>query len=194
MLLAHLAAMPGVAAKLKLAVGTGLTFILMLHSGTTLAGDAAATHKVVGQAIQLQNIKNVPTLGNTEVVPTQTLPWVPQGGYSNTFDFGQCTYWAATNFNVTWAGDAGDWLANAQDAGVKTSSVPSVGAVVVYGGDGVEYSGVGHVGIVINVKPGQYTVSEMNYAGENTVDERTVAWPDPHVLGFIPVQALSSNK
>src|SRR5438445_8269395 len=87
--------------------------------------------------------------------------WVPAGGFPDRFPFGQCTWWAAYNRRVTWGGNAGDWLVNAQAQGVSTSEYPSVGAIVVYrpGGD---YSTYGHVAIVIKVTPSSYTVSEMN--------------------------------
>src|SRR5689334_11754050 len=62
----------------------------------------------------------------------ELFPWVPVGGYPNTFPFGQCTWWAAHNHRVTWWGNAGDWLDNARAQGVTTTSAPSVGAIVVY--------------------------------------------------------------
>src|SRR5207245_2450617 len=88
-------------------------------------------------------------------------PWVPAGGFPDGFPFGQCTWWAAYNRRVSWRGNAGDWLVNAQAQGVATSDYPSVGAIAVYrpGGD---YSSYGHVAIVVAVTPHSYTVSVMN--------------------------------
>ncbi len=113
-------------------------------------------------------------------------PWVPAGGFPNAFPFGQCTWWAAYNRAVTWNGNAGDWLANAQAQGVATAPVPSIGAIAVFqpGGD---YSPYGHVAIVIAVAPAGYTVSEMNAAGWAQVSTRSLAWPDPQAEGFIPL-------
>jgi surface antigen len=119
-------------------------------------------------------------------------PWVPAGGYPNSFPFGQCTWWAAFNHRVTWNGDAGDWLANAAAQSVPTSDSPSVGAVVVYR-RGPAYSVFGHVANVVATSPGHYTVSEMNYLGWGQVDTRTVSWPDPNVSGFIPVEVNESR-
>ena len=71
--------------------------------------------------------------------------WVPPGGFPDRFPFGQCTWWAAYNRRVTWSGNAGDWLANAQAQGVETNATPSVGAIAVYhpGGDYSPYGARG---------------------------------------------------
>jgi surface antigen len=110
---------------------------------------------------------------------------VPAGGYPDAFPYGQCTWWAAYNHPVTWGGDARDWFANASDAGMATSAVPSVGAIVAYRPGGL-YSELGHVAIVIAVSERSYRVSEMHAPQWGVVSEREIAWPDPHVLGFIP--------
>ena len=112
--------------------------------------------------------------------------WVPADGFPDRFPFGQCTWWAAYNRHVTWSGDAGQWLLNAREQGVETSALPSLGAIVVYK-PGSGYSGYGHVAIVIAVSPAEYVVSEMNYLGWGEVNTRSVAWPDSHVSGFIPL-------
>ncbi len=117
---------------------------------------------------------------------TALFTWVPAGGFANSFPFGQCTWWAAYNRSVTWSGNAGDWLANAQAQGVRTASAPSVGAIAVFypGGD---YSRYGHVAIVIAVSADAYTVSEMNAIGWGQVSTRRIGWPDPQAEGFIPL-------
>ena len=114
--------------------------------------------------------------------------WVPDGGFPDSFPYGQCTWWAAYNRRVTWGGNARDWLTNAEAQGVATSDYPSVGAIVVYRPGG-EYSSYGHVAIVVAVHPDSYVVSEMNAPRWGEVTTRTVAWPDPAVQGFIPVRA-----
>lgn len=113
---------------------------------------------------------------------------VPRGGFADPFPFGQCTWWVAFNRPVTWGGNAGDWLANAVAQGVPTSPTPSVGAIVVYRPGG-PYSDLGHVAVVVAVKPDTYTVSEMNAVGWGQVNRRDVPWPDPHAAGFIPAAA-----
>lgn len=109
---------------------------------------------------------------------------VPSGGYPDAFPFGQCTWWAAYNHPVTWGGNAADWLANAQAQGVATSDVPSAGAIAVFEPGGA-YSVLGHVAIVVAVTADSYTVSEMNAPVWGEVAARVIAWPDPHVRGFI---------
>ena len=121
--------------------------------------------------------------------PAQALfAWVPEGGFPDAFPYGQCTWWAAYNREVTWGGNARDWLSNAKAQGVATSDYPSIGAIVVYrpGGD---YSDYGHVALVTAVTARSYTVSEMNAPVWGRVSARVIAWPDPQVQGFIPVQA-----
>ena len=117
---------------------------------------------------------------------------VPAGGYPDAFPYGQCTWWAAYNQPVTWGGDARDWFANASDAGVATSALPSVGAIVAYRPGGL-YSELGHVAIVVAVREGSYRVSEMHAPEWGVVSEREIAWPDPHVLGFIPARGPSTR-
>ena len=109
---------------------------------------------------------------------------VPAGGYPDAFPYGECTWWAAYNQPVSWGGDARDWFANASEAGVATSAVPSVGAIVAYRPGG-PYSDLGHVAIVIAVGERSYRVSEMHAPQWGIVSEREIAWPDAHVLGFI---------
>ena len=48
-----------------------------------------------------------------------------------------------------------------------------------------------HVALVTAVVPGAYTISEMNAVAWGVVSTRQLNWPDPHVLGFIPVGADS---
>jgi len=116
---------------------------------------------------------------------------VPAEGFPDRFPFGQCTWWAAYNRAVTWNGNAGDWLANAQAHGVATAAAPSIGAIAVFHPGGA-YSPSAHVAIVIAVSPADYTVSEMNAVGWGLVSTRTLAWPDPQAEGFIPLAELAA--
>lgn len=118
--------------------------------------------------------------------PSPLFTWVPVGGFADHFPFGQCTWWVAFNRRVTWSGDARDWLANAAAQGMPMSDAPSVGSIVVYRPGG-RYSELGHVAVVLAVKPGSYEVSEMNAVGWGRISSREVPWPDPHVAGFIPL-------
>lgn len=116
----------------------------------------------------------------------------PAGGYPDAFPYGECTWWAAYNQPVTWGGDARDWLANAREAGVATSAVPSIGAIVAYRPGGL-YSELGHVAIVIAVGERSYRVSEMHAPEWGVISEREIAWPDPHALGFISARGPSTR-
>lgn len=105
---------------------------------------------------------------------------------STWFPEGECTSWAARNHPVSWTGNASRWLSAAAVAGVPISVAPSVGAIVVYAAAAPYDTQFGHVAVVTDVNLGTYTVSEMNSTGHGVVDARTIAWPDPHVEGFIP--------
>ena len=115
-------------------------------------------------------------------------PSVPPGATTVAFPFGECTWYAAQHHAVIWSGDAKDWIANAAAKGIRSTSIPSVGAIAVYapGGAGHYDHAHGHVAIVTAVGPTSYTVTEMNYAGFGLVDSRTLPLPDPDVLGLIP--------
>lgn len=115
-------------------------------------------------------------------------PDVPPGGYPHdTYAPGNCTWWVAYNRLVPpYLGDGWQWLGNAAAQGMRTSSQPEVGAIVVYraspGYDVVH----GHVAVVVAVGATSFRVSEMNYLGLGMEDERDSPWPDWHVDGFIP--------
>jgi len=161
---------------------------------------ALAMGSAIGTAASSRNA--VPGTGLAAAAPVQGVPGnvvvrsqiplfadVPPGGYPHgVYSPGNCTWWAAYNHPVpAWApdGDAGRWYGNAIRDGIPTSQTPSVGAVVVYRA-GAAYSSHGHVGIVIAMGPKTFRVSEMNYLGLDQVDERTAAWPDPEIEGFLP--------
>lgn len=104
------------------------------------------------------------------------------------FPWGECTYYVWLHAHVTWNGDAYQWLSNAQAEGYPTTPYPVEGAIVVYVRAGPYDHQFGHVAIVEAVTPTNYTVSEMNNSalgGLGIVDQRTIAWPDPYVQGFI---------
>jgi LysM repeat protein len=52
-------------------------------------------------------------------------------GTTNWFVKGNCTWYVAKRFKVTFHGNAKDWLRNAQNAGYKTGKVPMAGVPVV---------------------------------------------------------------
>ena len=146
-----------------------ITFVIPILLFPALVGSAAASVATAPPATR----------------PPALFAWVPEEGYPDAFPFGQCTWWAAYNHQVSWNGNAGDWLANARAQGVTTTTMPSVGAIVVYRPGG-PYSELGHVAIVTATRADGYVVSEMNAPAWGQVTTRELAWPDPDALGFIP--------
>ncbi len=119
-----------------------------------------------------------------------TLPPVSSQTDVGGWPWGQCTWYVALRRAqmgdpVTWGGDAWEWLANAETQGKPTSSAPLPGEIVVYRRGGPYDPRFGHVALVVAVTPTTYTVSEANFYGLGVIDIRSIAWPDPHVAGFI---------
>ena len=118
------------------------------------------------------------------VVAKSGVPMVPADHGSNTFPYGQCTYYVASRRDVTWGGNAWAWYRNA--AGIRPEGhVPVEGSIVVFG-----IGWFGHVAYVEHVNPdGSFLVSEMNYyangGGWALVDRRTVSANDGSIIGFI---------
>ena len=97
--------------------------------------------------------------------------------------FGYCTWWAWYRHQdepLLRLGNAMDWAWNAPKFGLRTGTVPAVGATVVFQ-PGVEGAGSGgHVGHVEQVlSNGQFVISEMNFyangGGWGRVDWRVVS-------------------
>jgi hypothetical protein len=88
------------------------------------------------------------------------------------------------------SGNAIDLYDAAVAQGFEVSSQPVAGAMVVYGST---YGVFGHIGTVRAVQGDRYEVVEQNFLDFDpalephwqTFDLRSIAWPDPAVLGFI---------
>ncbi len=105
----------------------------------------------------------------------------PRGNVGNSFPWGQCTWYAAQRRgDVTWMGNAGEWLWNAQAQGRPTGRIPAVGAILV-----TSESWWGHVSIVEAVNGDQVTISEMNYAGFGITSTRTLSNSSGVIKGYI---------
>ncbi|MDQ6794337.1 MAG: CHAP domain-containing protein [Chloroflexota bacterium] len=102
----------------------------------------------------------------------------------NSFPWGQCTWFVASNRQVTWTGDAWQWWAAARSAGRPESTTPTVGSIVVYQ-RGMGWSGFGHVALVLAVWGSTFTVEEANVVGVGVVDQRIAAVSDPAISGFV---------
>jgi surface antigen/LysM repeat protein len=92
----------------------------------------------------------------------------------NGYDWGNCTWYVATQINVpaNW-GNAATWAAGARAAGWHVSSVPTAGAIAQ---NSYMAGGLGHVAIVNDVSPdgSQVLIRDMN--GIAGFDRVGVAW------------------
>lgn len=105
-------------------------------------------------------------------------------GNGKGFAWGNCTYYVANNKNVTWRGNANQWLRNAAAAGVPTGKTPASGAIVSLSGHGYN-SYYGHVAIVADVDGDDIIVKDMNYRRLNEVTIRRIPKTDPSIRGYI---------
>lgn len=113
------------------------------------------------------------------------LPPFAFGPKNDDFEWGQCTWYAASLRDVTWGGDAWEWYGNAIAKGMQVGMTPQAGAIVVWGA-GNGYSIYGHVGYVVSaISPTSFVVDESNFFEiPGVLDQRVV--PDLHdVEGFI---------
>ena len=105
-----------------------------------------------------------------------------RGQYSaNGFPWGYCTWYVATRRgDVTWRGNAGQWLRNAQAQGRATGRVPAVGSIMV-----TNESWWGHVAVVTGVQGNTVYVDEMNYRGYGIESSRAVSNSSGVIKGYI---------
>jgi hypothetical protein len=138
--------------------------------------------------------------GRCEVAATTgVFPWVPAAGFPDFYPTGECTYWAALNFDPFPAavgggspqnlGNGGDWYSKAESLGLATlppSVLPPYGSAVSY----LDFPGAtaaGHVAVVISddANGEGYWVSEMNVLGLGVVDVAHEPFPDPYLQGSV---------
>ncbi|MDD2487738.1 MAG: LysM peptidoglycan-binding domain-containing protein [Candidatus Gracilibacteria bacterium] len=105
-------------------------------------------------------------------------------GNGNKFAWGNCTYFVANHKNVTWRGNAGQWIQNARAAGVPTGSEAVNGAIISFKGSGYNPY-YGHVGLVTGVEGDDIIVKDMNYRRINEVTVRRISKNDPSIKGYI---------
>jgi hypothetical protein len=139
--------------------------------------------------------------GRCEVAATTgVFPWVPTAGFPDYYPTGECTYWAARNFDPFPTGvgggspqnlgNGGEWYATAAGklglATVPPSVLPPYGSAVSYAGFPGD-SGDGHVAVVISddANGEGYWVSEMNVLGLGVVDVAHEPFPDPYLQGSV---------
>lgn len=132
---------------------------------------------------------DTPAIQSSDVNPATWLKdryEVKYTGKGRGFVAGNCTWHVARNKNVTWRGNANQWIKNAKKEGVPTGKTPITGAIVQFSGHGYN-SYYGHVGIVIDMTDTHIIVSDMNYAWLYKVTIRKVLKTDPAIDGYIYV-------
>ncbi len=88
--------------------------------------------------------------------------------------------------NVTWRGNAKQWIRNAAAQGIPTGNTPYPGAIIQFSGG--EYNPYyGHVGIVVAVEGDELVIKDMNYRALNEVTVRRIDRDDPAIDGYIYV-------
>ncbi|MDP5039042.1 MAG: LysM peptidoglycan-binding domain-containing protein, partial [Candidatus Gracilibacteria bacterium] len=102
------------------------------------------------------------------------------------FYWGNCTWYVAQYKNVTWNGNANQWLRNAKSVGVATGSKAEIGSIIVFNGRGYNPR-YGHVGIVVNRIGNDIIIKDMNYRRLNEVTTRKISINDPSIIGYIYV-------
>ena len=141
--------------------------------------------------------------------PYLAFAWVPGGGFPDPYQYGQCTYLAAYDFDPFPAGsgggapqnlgNGGDWYGTALRLGLRTlppSALPPLGAAVSYRGFPGDGS-AGHVAVVIADDPSGagYWIYEMNVIrvnqGTGITDVRHMSFPGDWLVGSIPAPQAS---
>ncbi len=117
------------------------------------------------------------------------------GGYSldlkvekwcRNFVWWNCTCFVAKYKNVTWRGNAKEWIKNARKQWVPTGDTPKPWAIIVYHGPGFPPA-YGHVGIVMEVTDDGMIIKDMNYRALNEVTTRREVFNNPAIIGYIYV-------
>lgn len=118
---------------------------------------------------------------------TKEKTWLAQYGGrtrtgTNCHDFypGQCTWYVAQKYCLTFSGHAKSWLANAARAGYPIGKTPRVGAII-----SLRETWYGHVAIVEEVKENTLVISEMNHLGPWKVNKREINKNSPLINGYI---------
>jgi len=104
---------------------------------------------------------------------------IPASDITNTYAWGNCTYWTAIErarvgdpIPNTW-GNAATWAIRAEYDGYVVNHTPSPGSIMQTANSA---GGLGHVAFVTSVdSDGTWHISEMNAIGLDKVDERTMS-------------------
>lgn len=146
----------------------------------------------VGEYIVIPNGQPPQAVGRPSVANVASGGGFAWGGApiygSNGYDYGYCTWWAATRRSQTGRpipsnlGNASTWKILAQRAGLSVGNAPQTGAVIWT--PPRDY--YGHVGYVEKVNDdGSVEISEMNTAGWGRVSRKTLSAADAARYGYI---------
>lgn len=102
------------------------------------------------------------------------------------FVWGNCTCFVAKYKNVSWRGNAKDWIRNAKKQWKPTGNDARPGAIIVYHGPWFPPA-YGHVGIVMAVNDDHMIIKDMNYRALNEVTTRRETFNNPAIIGYIYV-------
>ncbi|MCT4617263.1 MAG: LysM peptidoglycan-binding domain-containing protein [Candidatus Gracilibacteria bacterium] len=160
--------------------GEGMTLIIPgakkysnIRNNTASASNGYSFAKSIGKSGQSKEVEDT---GLYKLVKRKT-------GYER-FYWGNCTRFVAMYKEVTWGGNAKEWLKNAQALNVPTGKNPGVGAIVVLHGRGYNPR-YGHVAIVVDVTKESIIVKDMNYRRINEVTVREIPKDDAAIKGYI---------
>jgi surface antigen len=108
------------------------------------------------------------------------------GNYPDNYPRGQCTWFAASEALVDWAGNANEWIggdANSPDP-YPIGTTPEVDSIVVFRAGGAYNYQYGHVAWVVGVDGSGFIVDEANFVNGYDEDQRYI--PNTQgVMGFI---------
>lgn len=130
--------------------------------------------------------KDIPSTANKKTNAPKSSYKVEQRWGGKWFAWGNCTYYVAQHKNVTWRGNAKQWIRNAKAQWIPTGQEPAVGAIIQFSGGGYNPY-YWHVGIVVSVSDDEIIVKDMNYRALNEVTVRHVDRDDSAIDGFIYV-------
>lgn len=161
------------------------------QQASQLTGPAAQlTQQLQGVLAQIavaegKQVATVTMNGLATATTDGALPPFAFGPRVDDFAWGQCTWYVASLVDVTWGGDAWEWISAAAARGKPEGMAPKPGAIVVWSPGGGGSGPIGHVAYVETVvSPTSVVIDEANWEGLGVVDKRLVSSLDG-VEGFI---------
>lgn len=161
------------------------------QQASQLTGPAAQlTQQLQGVLAQIavaegKQVATVTMNGLATATTDGALPPFAFGPRMDDFAWGQCTWYVASLVDVSWGGDAWEWISAAAARGKPEGMAPKPGAIVVWSPGGGGSSAIGHVAYVETVvSPTSFLIDEANWEGLGVVDKRLISSLDG-VEGFI---------